>query len=164
MKPWSLHRGRWKFSCVVLGLPLLLAGCDGAFSQERTVCVSGYNEFDLPIYEFWLDGENKSGCFGNPPAKRVEQIFGGGGKFSCGCKASPGKAVQLYWRFERTPSEVEAGIPPKEFKRLVTVPQPESHDSRYLRVYFMKDGSTPLQWVDDMGAPTLPSSIGKGKK
>ncbi len=47
---------------------------------------------------------------------------------------------------------------------MVTIPQPESHDSRYLRVYFMKDGTTPLQWVDDMGAPTLSPSIRKEKK
>nr|WP_288355249.1 hypothetical protein [uncultured Pseudomonas sp.] len=157
-----MYRG--KLMGMAFSLIFLLSGCDRVLSQERTVCVSGYNEYDRQIYEFWLDGENKSGCFGNPPAKRADQIFGGGGKFACGCKVSPGKRVELYWSFEQTRAEFDAKKPIEEHTAMVTIPQPESHDSRYLRVYFMKDGTTPLQWVDDMGAPTLSPSIRKEKK
>ncbi|MFT4249699.1 MAG: hypothetical protein QM581_16965 [Pseudomonas sp.] len=140
---------------------LLLSGCDRVFSQERTVCASGYNEFDRQIYEFWLDGENKSGCFGNPPGKSLDQNFGGGGKFACGCTVTPGKKVNLYWSFEQTRDEYDSGKKPEEHTKQVIIPRPESSSSRYLRVYFMKDGTTPIQWVDEMGAPELAPTQGR---
>ncbi|WP_223807373.1 hypothetical protein [Montanilutibacter psychrotolerans] len=139
---------------------LWLVGCDAVLSQSRTVCVTGYNEYERGIHEYWLDDENKAGCHGNPPGRDVDQVFGGGGKFSCGCNVAPGKQVSLFWQFSRTRNEYDAKIPPEQHTTLVTIPHPESSTSRYLRVYFMKDGSTPLQWVDDMGAPELiPSQV-----
>ncbi|WP_434030184.1 DUF3304 domain-containing protein [[Pseudomonas] boreopolis] len=148
------------------GIPLIvlaLAGCDQVLSQERTVCVTGYNEYERKIHEFWLDSEGKSGCFGNPPGREKEQLFGGGGKFSCGCTVTPGKKVSLQWEMVQTWDEYEKGAEPERHSTWVTIPEPESSNSRYLRVYFMKDGSTPLQWVDDMGAPELPPSS-KGER
>ncbi|WP_269138939.1 hypothetical protein [Burkholderia anthina] len=35
----------------------------------------------------------------------------------------------------------------------MTIPQPESSTSRYLRVYFRQNGTAELQWVDGMNAP-----------
>lgn len=149
---------------VIGGAFFILSGCDKVFSQERTVCVTGYNENERQIYEFWLDGESKSGCFGNPSGRQGYSNFGGGGGFSCGCTITPGKKVNLYWKFVRTKQEFKAKIPAEEHVSQVTIPQPESSNSRYLRVYFMQDGSTPLQWVDDMGAPELPPSTRKHSK
>jgi len=139
---------------------LLLMGCGDVLSQSRSVCVSGYNEYERQIYEFWLDNENKSGCWGNPPGRDADQEFGGGGGFVCGCRVTPGKQVSLYWSFEQTRAEFDAGESPEEHTTQVMIPQPESRVSEYLRVYFMRDGSAALQWVDDMGAPTLPPSQG----
>ena len=144
---------------VVVGALTMTAGCGPIFTQERTVCVTGYNEHERQIYEFWLDNESKSGCFGNPEGKQPD-AYGQSG-FACGCTVAPGKKVSLYWSFEQTRAEFDAKAPPEEHTVQVTIPQPESRNSRYLRVYFMKDGSTPLQWVDDMGAPELPPSTGK---
>lgn len=136
----------------------LLSVCDGA-SGARTVCVSGYNENARQIYEFWLDGEHKSGCFGNPPGKEAgSESWGGGGKFACGCSVTPGRKVDLSWEVAQTWDEYRNKVTPEQHTNQVTIPQPESSHSRYLRVYFRKDGRTELQWVDDMGAPTLPLS------
>ncbi|WP_302479187.1 hypothetical protein [Burkholderia lata] len=41
----------------------------------------------------------------------------------------------------------------------MAIPQPESSTSRYLRVYFRKNGTAELQWVDDMNAPELPPTV-----
>lgn len=134
----------------------LLAACS---NEARIVCVSGFNENARQIYEFWLDNEHKSGCFGNPPGKEVgSQSWGGGGKFACGCSATPGRRVSLFWEFAQTWDEYQKHVPPEQHTIQVTIPQPESRYSRYLRVYFRKDGTAALQWVDDMGAPTLPLS------
>ncbi|RNF82093.1 DUF3304 domain-containing protein [Montanilutibacter psychrotolerans] len=134
---------------------LWLVGCDAVLSQSRTVCVTGYNEHERGIHEYWLDDENKAGCHGNPPGRDVDQVFGGGGGFVCGCNVEPGKQVSLFWEFVQTPEDFDAKVPPEQRTVQVTIPQPESPSSRYLRVYFMEDGSTPLQWVDDMSAPEL---------
>ena len=159
MRPFSPLK--WAAIAVVF---LMLSGCDKVLSHKRTVCVTGYNEYERQIYEFWLDNESKSGCFGNPSGREDKYNFGGGGGFACGCTVTPGKKVSLYWSFEQTRAEFDAKEPPEEHTVQVTIPQPESRNSRYLRVYFMKDGSTPLQWVDDMGAPELPPSAGKHKQ
>ncbi|WP_230941011.1 hypothetical protein [Xanthomonas translucens] len=141
----------------------LLGGCKDGFSQSRTVCVTGYNEYEKQIYEFWLDNESKSGCFGNPPGRKDGNPWGGGGKFSCGCKVTPGKVVNLYWTFEQTRQEYDSGVKPEEHTIRVQTPQPKSSSSRYFRIYFRKDGTASLQWVDDMGAEELPAtSDGKG--
>ncbi|KAB7769376.1 hypothetical protein CKY51_07265 [Xanthomonas maliensis] len=141
----------------------MIAGCTDGFSQSRTVCVSGYNEYDRQIYQFWLDSEAKSGCFGNPPKRSEGYPWGGGGKFSCGCKVTPGKEVNLYWRFERTRAEYDANIKPEEHTIRVKIPQPESSKSRYFRVYFRRDGTASLQWVDDMGADELPPTANRDR-
>lgn len=139
---------------------LLLVGCGDVLSQSRSVCVSGYNEYERGIHEFWLDNEGKAGCHGNPPGREDPDDFGGGGKFTCGCRVTADKQVSLFWQFRRSRAEYEAGIEPEQRTVQVTIPQPESRTSEYLRVYFMKDGSAALQWVDDMGAPTLSPSQG----
>ncbi|MBH3465183.1 hypothetical protein I5Q49_10030 [Pseudomonas carnis] len=141
------------FLCVAA---VLLAACGDAFAPaSRTVCISGYNQNERKIHMFWLDDESKAGCWGNPPGRDVDQIYGGGGKFNCGCRVTAGKQVSLAWDFARSRKEVEAGMPKKEFFTQVTIPQPESSTSRYFRAYFMKDGTAQLQWVDSMGAPEL---------
>ncbi|WP_260608101.1 hypothetical protein [Xanthomonas cerealis] len=142
----------------------LLGGCRDGFSQSRTVCVTGYNEYEKQIYEFWLDNESKAGCFGNPSGRGKDTgDWGGGGAFSCGCKVTPGKTVNLQWSFVQSVEEFDAGKKAKEYTTKVTIPQPESRNSRYFRVYFRKDGTASLQWVDDMGAEELPAtSDGKG--
>lgn len=142
----------------------MLAGCGEVLPQSRTVCVTGYNEHERGIHEFWLDNENKAGCHGNPPGRDVDQIYGGGGKFTCGCSVTPGDKVSLFWQFSRTRKEYDAKVPPERHTAQVTIPEPPTVDARYLRVFFMKDGSTPLQWVDDMGAPELPPSQGAEKQ
>jgi hypothetical protein len=151
-----------KLACVALcGL---LIGCKGGAAQSRTVCVTGYNEYEKQIYEFWLDNESKAGCFGNPSGRGKDTgDWGGGGAFSCGCKVTPGKTVNLQWSFVQSVEEFDAGKKAKEYATKVTIPQPESRNSRYFRVYFRKDGTASLQWVDDMGAEELPAtSDGKG--
>ncbi|KAB7769377.1 DUF3304 domain-containing protein [Xanthomonas maliensis] len=139
--------------CIAL---VLLAGCTVDGSHSKTVCVTGYNEYERHIHEFWLDNEAKSGCFGNPPRRENPYPWGGGGAFSCGCNVTPGKEVNLYWRFERTKAEYDANATPEEHTIRVKIPQPESRTSRYLRVYFRRNGTASLQWVDDMGADELP--------
>ncbi|QEO28351.1 DUF3304 domain-containing protein [Xanthomonas translucens pv. undulosa] len=141
----------------------MLGGCKDGFSQSRTVCVTGYNEYEKQIYEFWLDNESKAGCFGNPPGRSEGSHWGGGGKFSCGCNVTPGKTVNLQWSFVQSVEEFDAGEKAKEYTTKVTIPQPESRNSRYFRIYFRKDGTASLQWVDDMGAEELPATPdGKG--
>ncbi|MGS0515891.1 hypothetical protein ACQR5T_00855 [Xanthomonas oryzae pv. oryzicola] len=141
----------------------LLGGCRDGFSQSRTVCVTGYNEYEKQIYEFWLDNESKAGCFGNPPGRTDGNSWGGGGKFSCGCNVTPGKVVNLYWTFEQTRQEYDSGVKPEEHTIRVQTPQPQSSSSRYFRIYFRKNGTASLQWVDDMGAEELPATPdGKG--
>jgi hypothetical protein len=136
----------------------LLGGCKDGFSQSRTVCVTGYNEYEKQIYEFWLDNESKSGCFGNPPGRKDGNPWGGGGAFSCGCNVTPGKTVNLQWSFVIPKEDFYAGKRAEEHFLKVTIPQPESSGSRYFRVYFRKDGTASLQWVDDMGAEELPAT------
>lgn len=153
-----------KLSGVTVAMIIFLTGCDKVFTRERSVCVTGYNELERGIHKFRLDRENKSGCFGNPPGRAVDQEFGGGGKFACGCKVTPGKKVKLEWEMRQSMSESESGMEAEKHFTSVTIPNPESMNSRYLRVYFMKDGTNPLQWVDDMGAPELsPSDSGNSK-
>ncbi|WP_235426762.1 hypothetical protein [Xanthomonas cerealis] len=136
---------------------LLLGGCKDGFSQSRTVCVTGYNEYEKQIYEFWLDNESKAGCFGNPSGRGKDTgDWGGGGAFSCGCKVTPGKVVNLYWTFEQTRQDYDSGVKPEEHTIRVQTPQPQSSSSRYFRIYFRKNGTASLQWVDDMGADELP--------
>ena len=153
-----LMNSRW---VIVLGATLL-SGCgDTLSSSPRTVCISGYNQNDRKIHMFWLDNESKAGCWGNPPGREVDQVYGGGGGFNCGCRVTPGKQVSLTWSLARSLKEFEAGVLRQEFSTLVTIPQPESSTSRYFRAYFMKDGTAKLQWVDNMGAPELsPTSAG----
>lgn len=143
----------------VLTVPGVLAGCgqhDGDASAEaRTVCVTGYNEYARKLHEFRLDNEHRSGCFGNPSARDAGEAFGGGGGFACGCKVTPGRKVKLYWAFAQPLDEIQRGVPAEHETIDVTIPQPESPTSRYLRVYFRKNGTAELQWVDDMNAPEL---------
>ncbi|NTZ05668.1 DUF3304 domain-containing protein [Burkholderia metallica] len=141
----------------VLTVPGVLAGCgrhDGdASADARTVCITGYNEYARKLHEFWLDNAHKSGCFGNPSAREDGEAFGGG--FACGCKVTPGRKVKLYWAFAQPLDEIQRGVPAEHETIDVTIPQPESSTSRYLRVYFRKNGMAELQWVDDMNAPEL---------
>jgi hypothetical protein len=125
-------------------------------SREHSVCVTGYNEYERAMYRFWLDDEHKSGCFGNPSAREPGEDFGGGGGFACGCRVKPAQKVKLFWQFELSKTEMDNGVQPQSKTIDVTIPQPQSDNSQYLRVYFRKNGTAELQWIDDMGAPTLP--------
>ncbi|QVN19523.1 hypothetical protein JYG32_07325 [Burkholderia pyrrocinia] len=144
--------GARALALAILGV---LAGCgrhDGeAAAQPRAVCVTGYNEYDRKLHEFRLDDAHRSGCFGNPSAREAGEAFGGG--FACGCKVTPGQAVNLSWVFAQPLAEIQRGIPAGHKTIDVTIPQPESSTSRYLHVYFRKNGTAELQWVDDMNAP-----------
>ncbi|QRN42724.1 DUF3304 domain-containing protein [Xanthomonas oryzae pv. oryzae] len=138
----------------------LLGGCRDGFSQSRTVCVTGYNEYERHIHEFWLDNESKSGMFWGILQVGLMGIRGEVvGSFSCGCNITPGKEVNLYWRFERTRSEYDAGVKPEEHTIRVKIPSPESSSSRYFRVYLRKDGTASLQWVDDMGGRRVARNV-----
>ncbi|WP_176465170.1 hypothetical protein [Pseudomonas sp. Irchel 3E20] len=138
-----------------------LAGCGDVFAPaSKEVCITGYNQYEWPIHEFRLDAANKTGCSGNPSARKGNYMYGGGGGLSCGCRVTPGKQVTLTWSMARSLDELEAGIPRKEFSTEVIIPQPESSTSRYFRIFFMKDGVPKLQWVDDLRAPRImPSSV-----
>ncbi|VWC98226.1 putative lipoprotein [Burkholderia lata] len=146
-----------------LGVLGVLAGCerhDGAASAApRTVCITGYNEYTRKLHEFWLDNERKSGCFGNPSAREAGEAFGGGGGSACGCKVTPGQTVKLAWVFAQPLDEIQRGVQAEHKTIDVAIPQPESSTSRYLRVYFRKNGTAELQWVDDMNAPELPTTV-----
>ena len=144
---------------VLVVCAVFLSGCgeDSSF-KSRSVCITGYNQFERQIHEFWLDGESNSGCHGNPSRRELDQVYGGGSKFTCGCRVTPGKQVSLTWSLARSLKEFEAGVLRQEFSTQVTIPQPESSTSRYFRVYFMKDGTAKLQWVDNMGAPEVEPS------
>ncbi|MBN3831822.1 hypothetical protein G3N64_08120 [Burkholderia sp. Ac-20344] len=148
-----------------LGVLGVLAGCgrhDGAASAEpRTVCITGYNEYTRKLHAFWLDNQHKSGCFGNPSAREAGEAFGGGGGFACGCRVTPGQAVKLAWVFAQPLDEIQRGVQAEHRTIDVTIPQPESSMSRYLCVYFRKNGTAELQWVDDMNAPELPPTVEK---
>ena len=138
-----------------------LAGCGDVFAPaSKEVCITGYNQYERPIHEFRLDATNKTGCSGNPSARKGNYMYGGGGGLSCGCRVTPGKQVSLYWSFEPTLEEFRNGFPLEEYSVVVTVPQPESSTSRYFRIFFMKHGVPKLQWVDDLRAPRImPSSV-----
>lgn len=145
---------------IALGVTLL-SGCGDVLPPSpKTVCISGYNQNDRKIHMFWLDDESKSGCWGNPPGRDINEVYGGGGGFNCGCRVTPGKQVSLTWSLARSLKELEAGVLRKEFSTQVTIPQPESSTSRYFRAYFMKNGTARLQWVDSMGAPELSPAEG----
>lgn len=150
---------------MALVVPTLLAACgkhnDELLSKKHTVCVTGYNENERGLYRFWLDGEHKSGCFGNPSGRDSGAAYGGGGGFACGCTVTPGEKVKLYWKFEQSQAELDSGAEQQSKTIDVTIPQPESANSQYLRIYFRKSGTADLQWVDDMGAPTLPPTPGQ---
>jgi hypothetical protein len=107
---------------LMMAFIILLGGCKDGFSQSRTVCVTGYNEYEKQIYEFWLDNESKAGCFGNPPGRSEGSHWGGGGKFSCGCNVTPGKTVNLQWSFVQSVEEFDAGEKAKEYTTKVTIP------------------------------------------
>ena len=155
--------GARALTLAALGVLGMLAGCerhDGAAAPvTRTVCVTGYNEYTRKLHEFWLDNEHKSGCFGNPSAREAGETFGGGGGFACGCQVTPGQTVKLAWVFAQPLDEIERGVQAEHKTIDVTIPQPESSTSRYLRVYFRKNGAAELQWVDDMNAPKLPPTV-----
>ncbi|KVW26883.1 DUF3304 domain-containing protein [Burkholderia ubonensis] len=131
------------------------AGAEAAAAKPHAICVTGYNEYDRKLHEFRLDNEHESGCFGNPSAREAGEAFGGGGGFACGCKVTPGRKVKLFWEFAQPLDAIQRGVPPERKTIDVTIPQPESPTSRYLRVYFRKNGTAELQWVDDMNAPEL---------
>ncbi|WP_254601559.1 hypothetical protein [Burkholderia lata] len=159
-RPKQSGAGVRALTLAALGVLGVLAGCgghdDAASPASRTVCITGYNEYTRKLHEFWLDNEHKSGCFGNPSAREAGEAFGGGGGFACGCKVTPGQAVKLAWVFAQPLDEIERGVAAEHKTIDVTIPQPESSTSRYLRVYFRKNGTADLQWVDDMNAPELP--------
>jgi hypothetical protein len=160
----SMKFGKLMFA-LALSATTVLAACgkhsDELLSHKHTVCVTGYNEYERAMYRFWLDDEHKSGCFGNPSGREQGEDFGGGGGFACGCTVTPGKKVKLYWKFELSRSEIDRGMQQESKTIDVTIPQPQSDSSQYLRVYFRKNGTADLQWVDDMGAPTLPPTQDK---
>ena len=137
--------------------PLLLTACDNT-PKKRTVCVTGLNEFERPMYRFWLDSDNKSGCFGNPSGRDGSSAYGGGGGFACGCSVRAGDRVKLEWEFEQTWEEYSAGEEYITGETMVTVPEPESPSSRYLFIYFREDGTNPMFWLDTLGVPELPPS------
>ena len=144
---------------VLVVCAVFLSGCgeDSSF-KSRSVCITGYNQFERKIHEFWLDGESNSGCHGNPSRRELDHVYGGGSKFTCGCRVTPGKEVSLYWVFAQSKAEYAEKIPEVQREVRVTIPQPESPTSRYFRAYFMKDGTAKLQWVDNMGAPEVEPS------
>ncbi|WP_321813567.1 hypothetical protein [Paraburkholderia sp. J69-2] len=150
---------------VALFATIPLAACgkhsDELLSHKHTVCVTGYNEYERKLNRFWLDEAHQSGCFGNPSGRSDGQDFGGGGGFACGCTVTPGQTVKLYWKFAQSKAERDNGVPQESRTIDVTIPQPQSENAQYLRVYFRKNGTADLQWVDDMGAPTLPPTPGK---
>src|SRR5699024_6722590 len=119
--------------------PLLLTACDNT-PKKRTVCVAGVNGFERPIYEFWLDSDNKSGCFGSSYGRETTSAYGGGGGFACGCNVRVGDRVKLEWEFAQNREEYRSGKPPITGETMVTVPEPESSSSRYLFIYFKEDG------------------------
>ncbi len=141
-------------------LVTLLAGCGDVFAPaSKEVCITGYNQYERQFHKFRLDAENKSGCSGSPSGREGYGVYGGGGGFVCGCRVTPGKQVNLYWSFEPTLEAFRKGSPLEEYTVVVTIPQPESSSSRYLRIYFMKSGIPQLQWVDDLRTPKImPSS------
>ncbi|MCU9956569.1 MULTISPECIES: hypothetical protein [Burkholderia] len=153
----TLKAGAHALALAVLGV---LVGCgrhDGeASAQPSAVCITGYNEYDRKLHEFLLDDAHRSGCFGNPSAREAGEAFGGGGGFACGCKVTPGQTVKLSWVFAQPLADIQRGVPAEHKTIDVTIPRPESSTSRYLRVYFRKNGTAELQWVDDMNAPELP--------
>ncbi|WP_278649957.1 hypothetical protein [Burkholderia lata] len=155
--------GARALTLAALGVLGVLAGCeqhvDAASAAPRTVCITGYNEYTRKLHEFWLDNEHKSGCFGNPSAREAGEAFGGGGGFACGCTVTPGQTVKLAWVFAQPLAEIERGVAAEHQTIDVTIPRPESSTSRYLRVYFRKNGTADLQWVDDMNAPELPPTV-----
>src|SRR5699024_1876926 len=111
-------------------LPLALAACDNT-PKKRIICVAGVNGFERPLYEFWLDSDNKSGCFGNPSGRSAGSDYGGGGGFACGCSVRAGDRVKLEWEFGQTWDEHSAGETPITGETMVTIPEPESPSSRY---------------------------------
>src|SRR5699024_4510593 len=137
--------------------PLLLTACDNT-PKKRTVCVTGLNEFERPMYRFWLDSDNKSGCFGNPSGRDGSSAYGGGGGFACGCSVRTGDRVKLEWEFEQTWDEYSAGEAFITDETMVTITEPESPSSRYLFIYFREDGTNPMFWLDTLGVPELPPS------
>ncbi len=151
---------RKSMSAMALASTALFAACGKAdnalLAKKHTVCVSGYNEYPRALYRFWLDSAHKSGCFGNPSGREAGETYGGGGGFACGCSITPGEKVRLDWTFEQSQAERDSDAGQQSKTVDVTIPQPESAHSQYLRVYFRRNGTADLQWVDDMGAPTLP--------
>ena len=143
-------------------LPLALAACDNT-PKKRTICVAGVNGFERKLHEFWLDSDNKSGCFGNPSGRSAGSDYGGGGGFACGCSVRAGDRVKLEWQFVRTRYEFDNNIAPITGETMVTIPEPESPSSRYLFVYFNEDGTNPMFWLDHSFPPHLwtekPNSI-----
>jgi hypothetical protein len=160
----SMKFGKLMYA-MALAATTVLAACgkhsDELLSHKHTVCVTGYNEYERKLNRFWLDDEHNSGCFGNPSGREQGQNFGGGGGFACGCTVTPGQTVKLYWKFAQSKGEWDSGEPVVSKTIDVTIPQPQSENSQYLRVYFRKNGTAELQWVDDMGAPTLPPTPDK---
>ncbi len=56
----------------------VLFGCeDKPYFNSRSVCITGYNQFERQVHEFWLDGESNSGCHGNPSRRELDQVYGG---------------------------------------------------------------------------------------
>ena len=139
-----------------VALVSLLVGYGDIFSPaSKEVCITGYNQYERQIHEFRLDTDNKTGCSGNPSARKGNYMYGGGGGLSCGCRVTPGKQVSLYWVFAQNKAEYAAKVPEVEHTVQVTIPQPESPTSRYFRIFFMKNGIPQLQWVDDLRAPRI---------
>lgn len=142
-------------SVIVVGV-FLLSGCGDVFPPSpKTVCITGYNQYERQFHKFRLDEENRSGCGGNPSGRDGRGIYGGGGGFVCGCRVIPGKEVSLYWVFAQNKAEYVAKIPEVRHDVRVVIPQPESSSSRYLRIFFMKSGVPQLQWVDDLRTPEI---------
>jgi hypothetical protein len=144
---------------------LIVVVAVGLFLQETFapssygVCTVGFNYRKEPIY--WFGVITQEGKCGNDVGgKRVGESYSGGGGVACGCSIRPGEQATVRWTFDKPLADIERGVPDESHEVHVTVPVPESRQSRYLQVHFMADNHVVLDWRDDFGFSRVNAKTG----
>jgi hypothetical protein len=142
---------------------LIVVAAVGLFLQETfapssySVCTVGFNYRKEFIYSFGVSTP-EGACGNSVGGKRAGRPYAGGEGVACGCVIRPGEQAIVRWTFDKPLADIERGVPDESHEVHVTVPPPESRQSRYLQIHFMADNHVVLDWRDEVGSRVDPTN------